>query len=362
MIARRTMMTALGSAFGATLMTPTARADSGWTERLAEMEKSGRVFGLHALIVSRGGQTIFEHYGEGEDEAWGSPRGVVKFGPTVIHDLRSVSKSVVSCIYGIALAQGKVPAPETKLSVAFPQYAELLQQPERAGLTVHHLLSMSVDMDWDELTIPYGDLRNSENAMEAAPDRYRYVLERPILGPPGVKWSYNGGCTTLLARLIADGTGEKLHAYARRVLFEPLGFGANEWVLSKDGNEVAASGLRLLPRDMLKIGQLVLTGGAWNGKQVVPADWIKRATTPVVEMPRRRGGYGYHWYTGAFQDATHPPLPWIAGIGWGGQRLYVIPRGDLVVGINCGNYRRTGDDQHIVGVRLVTELVLPTLA
>jgi len=63
------------------------------------------------------------------------------------------------------------------------------------------------------------------------------------------------------------------------VLFEPLGFGANEWVLSKDGNEVAASGLRLLPRDMLKIGQLVLTGGAWDGKQVVPADWIKRATT-----------------------------------------------------------------------------------
>ena len=174
----------------------------------------------------------------------------------MIHDLRSVSKSVVSCIYGIALAQGKVPAPETRLSAAFPQYADLLQQPDRAGLTVGHLLSMTVDMDWDELTIPYGDLRNSENAMEAAPDRYRYVLERPILGPPGVKWSYNGGCTTLLARLIADGTGERLHAYARRVLFEPLGFGENEWVLSEDGNEVAASGLRLLPRDMPKIGQL----------------------------------------------------------------------------------------------------------
>jgi CubicO group peptidase (beta-lactamase class C family) len=360
MVDRRTMMTALGSSLGAALMTSTARAD-GWAERLAEMEKSGRVFGLDALIVSRGGKTIFEHYGEGQAEAWGTPLGVVKFGPTVIHDLRSVSKSVVSCVYGIALSQGKVPTPETRLSVAFPQYADLLQQPERAGLTVGHLLSMTVDMDWDELTIPYGDLRNSENAMEAAPDRYRYVLERPILGPPGVKWSYNGGCTTLLARLIADGTGEKLHAYARRVLFEPLGFGANEWVLSRDGNEVAASGLRLLPRDMLKIGQLVLTRGAWEGKPVVPADWVKRATTPVVEMPHR-GGYGYHWYTGAFQDAAHPPLPWIAGIGWGGQRLYVIPNADLVIGINCGNYRRSGADQHRVGVILVTELVLPTLA
>jgi CubicO group peptidase (beta-lactamase class C family) len=357
MIARRTMMTALG----ATLMTSSARADSAWTDRLAEMEKSGRVFGLHALLVSRGGKTVFEHYGEGEDETWGSPRGVVKFGPTVIHDLRSVSKSVVSCVYGIALSQGKVPTPETKLSAAFPQYADLLQQPDRAGLTVHHLLSMSVDMDWDELTIPYGDLRNSENAMEAAPDRYRYVLERPILGPPGVKWSYNGGCTTLLARLIANGTGERLQAYARRVLFEPLDFGENEWVLSRDGNEVAASGLRLLPRDMLKVGQLVLSGGAWDGKQVVPADWIKRATSTVAQ--RQNGsGYGYHWYTGSFQDATHPPLPWIAGIGWGGQWLCVMPKVDLAVAINCGNYRRPGRDQGLVAVRLITELVLPTLA
>jgi len=220
---------------------------------------------------------------------------------------------------------------------------------------------MSVDMDWDELTIPYGDLRNSENAMEAAPDRYRYVLERPILGPPGVKWKYNGGCTTLLARLIADGTGEKLHAYARRVLFEPLGFGPSEWVLSIDGNEVAASGLRLLPRDMSKVGRLVLTDGVWEDKPVVPADWIKRATSTVVQRPNGQG-YGYHWYTGSFQDATHPPLPWIAGIGWGGQWLCVIPKGDLVVAINCGNYRRPGSDQGLVAVRLVTELVLPSLA
>lgn len=361
MIARRTMMTALGATFGASVMTSTARADSVWTERLAEMERSGRVFGLHALVVQRGGKTIFEYYGVGEDESWGTPLGTVKFGPAVMHDLRSVSKSVVSWVYGIALAQGKVPAPETKLSVAFPQYADLLQQAVRAELTVGHVLSMTVDMDWDELTIPYGDPRNSENAMEAAPDRYRYVLGRPILGPPGVKWTYNGGCTTLIGRLIAEGTGEKLHAYARRVLFEPLGFGPSEWSVSHDGYERAASGLRLLPRDMAKIGQLVLTEGARDGKQVVPADWVKRATTPVVHMPDGRG-YGYHWYSGAFQDATHPPLPWIAGIGWGGQRLYVIPKGDLVVAINCGNYRRSGRDQSIVGIRLMTELVLPALA
>src|SRR4051812_12873503 len=329
MIDRRALIASLG----ATLMTWTASrpaaAEGAFDQRLNEVEQNGRVFGLHALTVTRGGRMVFEHYGTGEDESWGGPLGKVTFDRSVMHDLRSVSKSVVSWVYGIALAQGKVPPPETRLSAAFPQYADLLQQPARAELSVGHLLSMTVDMDWDELTVPYSDPRNSEIAMEAAPDRYRYVLERPILGPPGVKWTYNGGCTTLLARLIAEGTSETLHAYARRVLFEPLGFGGSEGTISRDGNEVAASGLRLLPRDMSKIGRLVLTGGTWEGRQVVPAHWVTRATPPVVHMPDGRG-YGYHWYTGAFQDSTHPRLPWIAGIGWGGQRLYVLPTLDII--------------------------------
>jgi CubicO group peptidase (beta-lactamase class C family) len=264
----------------------------------------------------------------------------------------------VSWLYGIALAQGKVPAPETTLASLFPQYADLWQQPGRDKLTVAHVLTMTLGMDWDELTIPYGDLRNSENAMEAAPDRIRYVLERPIVGPPGQTWSYNGGATTLLGRLIAQGTGEALHAFARRALFDPMDFGPSEWSVSTDGHERAASGLRLLPRDMSKVGQLVLTGGVWNGKQVVPAEWVTRATTAMVRMPDGRG-YGYHWYTGTFSDAKHPPLPWIAGIGWGGQRVYVMPKLDLVVGINCGNYRRPGSEQSAVGIAIVTEVVLP---
>lgn len=335
-----------------------AAAEGAYDQRLAELERIGRVFGLHALTVTRGGRTVFEHYGSGADESWGRPLGEITFDRTVLHDLRSVSKSVVSWLYGIALAQGKVPAPEATLASAFPQYADLWRQPGRDRLTVGHVLTMTLGMDWDELTVPYGDPRNSENAMEAAPDRIRYVLERPIVGPPGETWSYNGGATTLLGRLIAQGTGETLHGFARRALFDPMEFGPSEWTMSTDGHEVAASGLRLLPRDLSKIGQLVLGGGMWNGKQVVPADWVRRATTAMVRLPDGRG-YGYHWYTGAFSDAKHPPQPWIAGIGWGGQRIYVLPKLDLVVGINCGNYRRPGSEQSAVGLAIVTEVVLP---
>jgi CubicO group peptidase (beta-lactamase class C family) len=102
-------------------------------------------------------------------------------------------------LYGIALAGGKVPPPEAKLYDQFPEYAGLVQQPGRDRITVAHVLSMTLGTEWDELTTLYGDPRNSAMAMEMSPDRYRFVLDRPIVAAPGVKWTYNGGATALLA-------------------------------------------------------------------------------------------------------------------------------------------------------------------
>ena len=99
--------------------------------------------GLHALLVSRQGRLLFEYYGEGEDENWGAPLGKVKFGPTVLHDLRSVTKSMVGMLYGIALADGKVPPPEARLYDQFPEYPDLAKQPGRDRITMAHVLSMT---------------------------------------------------------------------------------------------------------------------------------------------------------------------------------------------------------------------------
>jgi CubicO group peptidase (beta-lactamase class C family) len=329
-------------------------------QRLAQAQQDGKVAGLHTLLVSQGGKLVFEHYGQGDDEAEGQGTlGTVVFGPDVPHDLRSVSKSVVGLAYGIALAAGKVPPPEAKLYEQFPEYSDLAGQPGRDRLTVHHVLSMTLGLDWDELTIPYGDPRNAENAMEAAPDRFRFILERPIVGEPGVKWIYCGGATALLGRLIAQGTGEPLLAYCRRVLFDPMGFGPADWASGRDGEFRAASGLRLLPRDLLKIGQLVLAGGVWNGHQVVPGDWLKRAWTPAVAIEDGRR-YGYHWYLGASPAGPSQRWErWVGGIGWGGQRLYVFPALDLVVAQHCGNYDKPGTEQRRINDAIITEIVLP---
>lgn len=357
---RRHLLTMLGA--GVTIAPPAMGAPPAQdiAQRLAQAQRDGKVAGLHTLLVSQGGEVVFEHYGEGVDQAEErGTLGTVVFGPDVPHDLRSVSKSVVGLAYGVALAAGKVPPPEAKLYEQFPEYSDLAGQPGRDHLTVHHALSMTLGLDWDELTIPYGDPRNAENAMEAAPDRYRFILERPFVSEPGAKWSYCGGATALLGRLIAKGTGETLLAHCQAALFDPMGFGPADWARGKDGEFRAASGLRLLPRDLLKIGQLVLASGIWNDRQVVPGDWLQRALTPAVTIADGRR-YGYHWYLGASPAGPSPRRErWVGGIGWGGQRLYVFPELRLVVAQYCGNYGKPGAEQRRINDAIITEVVLP---
>lgn len=365
MIDRRHLM--LGT--GAALMTTTGNAFASpaaddFAGRLAAAEKSGAVSGLDAVLVAKGGKTLFEHYGKGEAQDISRnifENNVVSFGPEMLHDLRSVSKSVVGLVYGIALAAGKVPPPEAKLYDQFPEYADLAKQPGREKLTIGHVLSMTLGLQWDELTVPYGDdPRNSEIAMEMAPDRFRYILGLPMIGEPGAKWTYCGAATAILGRLITKGTGEKLPAYARRVLFDPIGFGPSEWAISRDGEPRAASGLRLLPRDLLKVGQLALAGGVWQGKQVVPADWVKRVTTPVVTIGDTRN-YGYQWYIYDSMIGGRSQH-WFGGIGWGGQKLYCFPDADLVVAMTCGNYSKPGAEQGRINTAVLTDVVFPSLA
>jgi CubicO group peptidase (beta-lactamase class C family) len=98
------------------------------------------------------------------------------------------------------------------------------------------------------------------------------------------------------------------------VLFEPMGFGPSEWSVGSDGEPRSASGLRLLPRDMLKVGQIVLAVGNWSGRRLVPGEWVERATTAVVAIDRGRS-YGYQWYMGT----SLPPQRRSHSIGWAGS-------------------------------------------
>ena len=332
------------------------------TARLDKAIADKRIWNLHSVVIVRNGKLVFERYFEGEDTARGSrPIGVVSFKPDAPHDLRSVSKSIVGLLYGIALAAGKVPAPEDHLMKWFPEYPDLAADPARSRWTLHHVLSMTMGTDWNE-SMPYNNPANSETAMDMAPDRYRYILDRPLVTEPGKNWVYNGGATALLGRLIAKGTGKSLHEYAREVLFDPLGIGPTNWYADQKGELFAASGLRMTPRDLARIGLLTLRGGVWEGRQVVPAEWIARSTSPVVTIEEERQ-YGYQWYNMAITVET-PAIPrsnqrlWNAS-GNGGQRLTVFPALDLVVVSTAGNYN-TGDSGQVPR-RVISDVVFPSL-
>jgi CubicO group peptidase (beta-lactamase class C family) len=324
--------------------------------------QAGTLPNLHGVVAVRGERIFFERYLAGPDAGLGRPLGVIRFGPETLHDLRSVSKSIVGLLYGIALAAGRVPAPEANLLEQFPEYPDLADDPARRALTIRHVLSMTLGTDWDELSLPYTDPRNGEIAMNSAPDRYRYVLERPVVEPPGVRWTYNGGATALLARLIAKGTDRPLHEFARAALFEPLGIGRTEWRRGADGEAHAASGLRMTPRDLARIGVAVLGGGRWNDRQVIPAEWLAASFTPVVSMPDGRR-YGYHWYLGRVpMDDGAGGVRWEAmvnAVGNGGQRLFLLPQFDLVVVVTAGNYDMA--DGWRPAMVVLRDVLLPTL-
>jgi CubicO group peptidase (beta-lactamase class C family) len=320
--------------------------------------QSGLLRHLHGVLVARRGRLVLERYWDGPDENWGMPLGRVSFGADTLHDLRSVTKSVVGLLYGIALERGLVPPPEEPLLRSFPEYPDLAADPQRMRLTVGHALTMMLGLEWDEINRPYTDPVNSEIAMENASDRYRFILERPIVAEPGSSWTYSGGAVALIGALIARGTGKKLPEFAREALFEPLGISAFEWNAGEDGVASAASGLRLKPRDLLRIGTVVLAEGKFGDRQVIPRDWLSKSFQPVA--PSFEGlEYGCLWFLGKAL-LSGEPRRWMGGFGNGGQRLWIMPDADLALVVTAGDYN--SPDSWVSPTRVWREIVLANLA
>lgn len=314
---------------------------------------AGELPGLHSALVDYQGQRLAEVYFSGRDQNWGSDLGVRQHSPDSLHDLRSVTKSVVGLLYGIALSQGKVPTLDQPLLAQFPEYADLKDGGDKEKILVAHALSMRMGIEWRE-DLPYTDKRNSEIAMEFAKDRYEYVLSRPLIGEPGQKWVYNGGATALIGRLIAQGTGSTLDDYAKEALFDPMGIEQFEWVRGADKEPSAASGLRLRAKDLAKIGLMINQGGKWQGKQIVPLSWIKASLEPRT-VTNSGLKYGYFWY---LSPRGEPPY-WAAGFGNGGQQLIVNKGLDFVIAIYAGNYNQK--DAWKMPRSLVETYLLPKL-
>lgn len=305
-------------------------------EQMTDAIRRNPYWNLHAVLVEREGRLVYEEYFAGEDQRWGTPLGRVVFNRETKHDLRSVTKSVVSALLGIALHSGAIRSLDSPIVEYFPEYKEL-QTPERVPITIRHALSMTGGLEWNE-DLPYTDPRNTEIVMTRSEDPLRYVLSQRIVAQPGVEWRYNGGLTQLLAAVIQRTTGTPLKEYAQKMLFDPLGITDVEWVGDLAGLPAAASGLRLRPRDLAKFGSLYLHQGRWSHRQVLPAEWVKESTRRHITFPNQASrGYAYHWWHTCYATPSGLVESKTA-VGNGGQRVFVLPELKSVVTVLAGRY------------------------
>ena len=301
------------------------------TDRLAA-SSAGNV---HAVLVARGGKLVFERYFRGPDEINNRRVRNVDFGVDTLHDMKSVSKSVASLVLGIAIDRGLIRSVNEPIFSFFPELSDL-RTPEKDLIQLVHALTMSMGLKWVEATPDTGDDNNDEARMNRAPDPCRYVLgSLPVIAPAGQEFFYNTGALALVSAIIRKATGRPLDEFARANLFEPMGIAGVEWIRRK-GNTDAGGGLRLRPRDMAKIGQLVLAGGRWNDRQIVSRDWIEISTAPKIKT--KDGSYGYLWWLGR-SLLNGREVHWAGALGRGGQSIRIVPELDLVVVVTAGYYQ-----------------------
>jgi len=308
--------------------------DRGALCRMADRLAASSTANVHAVLVARGGKLVFERYFRGSDEIYTRRVGNVTFDADTLHDMKSVSKSVASLALGIAIDRGLIGSVNEPIFSFFPELSDL-RSPEKEGIQLLHALTMSMGLKWVEAA-PNNEGNNDEERMHMAPDPCRYVLGLAATAPAGQDFFYNTGALTLLSAIIRKATGRPLDEFARATLFEPMGITGVEWIRVK-GDTDAGGGLRLRPRDMAKIGQLVLAGGRWNGRQVVSKAWIDASMTPRMDATGLYF-YGYLWWLGR-SLLNGREVHWAGALGRGGQSIRIVPELDLVVVVTAGYYQ-----------------------
>lgn len=292
---------------------------------------------LHSLIVMRHGRTLVEVYRSGTDRGlhslWATHRA---FGPDDLHDMRSVSKSVIALAYGALAQRGEVPGLDVRLASLYPAQAALFEGA-RGEIRIRDLLTMSAGLDWNEPS-PVRRTHQDDQPGLMLRDRVSLVFGRDMVAAPGAQFTYSGGLTSVLADVMERATGRPVSDLVDATLFQPLGITDWAWARDLRGRPVAFAGLRLKPRDLARLGELVRQRGTWAGVQIVPAAWIDTMTSPHIAADARYG-YGLQWWVRTY-PAGPVPVRVAEAIGNGGQRVIVAPTLNLVVVLTGGDYGR----------------------
>lgn len=236
----------------------------------------------------------------------------------VAHDVKSVSKSVISALVGIALRDSILPSLDQPVHTYFPQYASFSDDSLKNAITLAHLLTMTSGLDIDENGPAMNDIATHEDMIEA-------TFARSMLAPPGESFQYCTFLTLAMTRILTDASGVDLLELANDILFEPLGFANVHWGKDPQGYRFGGDQLWLRPIDMAKFGSLFLHHGRWHDRQVVPESWVTASTINRFAEFDEDGynGYGYWWWLPS--DGSYRAR------GAFGQIISIYPNENMVV-------------------------------
>ncbi|MBC5765213.1 serine hydrolase domain-containing protein [Ramlibacter albus] len=286
---------------------------------LAQLVEYGGNVRMDSLVVVRNGRIVAEAY-------------YAPYRADMLHRINSSTKAVVGALTGIAIARGDMPATGTPALELLPH--DDAGDPRWKAITLQHLLDMTSGIDWTE---PLSDaVPKSLLELENSSDWQRYILGRGIRQAPGAGFDYNSGGSHLVAVALARKAGMPLERYAEEHLFRPIGIGTWRWRQDPQKFATGGAGLYMRTRDMARFGQLYLQGGEWNGRQVVPRDWVARAFSPQVDMPWPGYKYADYWWSLPARGAY-------MAVGFNRQVILVMPKLGVVAAFTGREHWRFED-------------------
>jgi len=275
-----------------------------------------RVQGIRSLVVSFESEIISEEYFNNTGP-----------GPDSILDVRSVTKSILSTLVGIAFDKGYIDSLDQTIGKFVAPLVDTLR-PEMGSLTIRQLLTMTAGFDWHEIAEP-----SEFPQFVYAPDQLLYVLGKPFIYTPGYVFDYSDGAAHLMSVVLSEATGMSASEFARIYLFEPIGIGERFWYEDSRGYNYGGVGLCIGPLDMIKIGQMILQKGEYNGVRIVSENWINDATSIHIStnslLPYLTN-YGYYWWKG-----NEHGYDFNMAMGYGGQFILIAPDLNLVAAATC---------------------------
>ncbi len=269
-----------------------------------ELLAQDQYFGTLAVLIVKDGKLVFEAYLRDPADR------------DHVHHLQSATKSVSAMLAGISQDRGRLPPVQTPACDLLGEACDGLGEQKQA-ITIEHLLSMRSGLDLSNEFMAY------ELTVKPPADPLRFLLELPLLGDPGEVFEYRDVDPQVMAYVLAVAEGQSEEAFAQDHLFAPLGIEDWYWLDLHDGATTGAFGLHLRPRDLARLGQVALDGGAWQGTQVVPEAWLLSAIAPLEADAWEGWSYGWYFWTSPEGDAH-------TMAGHGGQFAMWFPAADLL--------------------------------